>query len=201
MTKILVVSVFACVPGVAFPQNPQEIRQLFEAGQYQQVVETTPPDAPPHMLYTVAQSHHKLGATEQALEIYRRLADSPERDPWRFIGQSGQQLLAGQIDEALESARQAVTANGGLPEAHFQLGLVLARRQAWAEAAAAFDRVTQLDPSFAYAYYCAGLMHERAKQTDRMTISFERFLKLAPKAPERPEVLQIMRRQGAGGRG
>jgi hypothetical protein len=45
----------------------------------------------------------------------------------------------------------------------------------------------------AYAHYYAGLMHYRAKQPDRMAIRFERFLQLAPDAPERPEVLQIMR--------
>ena len=36
-------------------------------------------------------------------------------------------------------------------------------------------------------------MHYRANRPDRMAIHFEQFLKLAPEAPERPEVLQIMR--------
>jgi hypothetical protein len=36
-------------------------------------------------------------------------------------------------------------------------------------------------------------MHYRAKRPDRMANHFEQFLKLAPEAPERPEVIQIMR--------
>jgi tetratricopeptide (TPR) repeat protein len=181
------------VPALAFAQDPAEVRKQFEAGQYQQVVEATPPDAPPAVLYTVAQSHHKLGANDQAIEVYRRLGELPEGDAWRFIGQSGQQLLEDQVDAAAESAQRAVDTNGDLPEAHFQLGLVKAKQQNWREAASAFDRAVEIDPSLAYGHYYGGLMYYRAKQPDRMAVMFERFLKLAPEAPERPEVTQIMR--------
>ena len=70
---------------------------------------------------------------------------------------------------------------------------MLARRQDWKDAAAAFDRAAELAPGNAYAHYYGGLMHYRARRPDRMAIHFEQFLKLAPDAPERPEVLQIMR--------
>jgi tetratricopeptide (TPR) repeat protein len=193
MKQLCSAALIALFPAFAFAQDPAGVRRMFEAGQYQQVVESAAPDAPPAVLYTVAQSHQKLGANEQAADIYRRLAESPEGDPWRFIGQSGQQLIEGQVDAAAESAQQAVDANGELPDAHFQLGLVRAKRQNWREAAAAFDRAIELDPSLAYGHYYGGLMHYRAKQPDRMAVRFEHFLKLAPEAPERPEVLQIMR--------
>ena len=61
------------------------------------------------------------------------------------------------------------------------------------EALPLFRRAAELNPSLAYAHYYGGLMHYRAKQPDRMATRFERFLQLAPDAPERPEVLQIMR--------
>ena len=70
---------------------------------------------------------------------------------------------------------------------------VLARQQAWAEAAAEFDRAAELNPAHAYAHYYGGIMHNRANRTDQMAVHFEQFLALAPQAPERPEVLQIMR--------
>lgn len=178
---------------LAFAQDPADVRRQFEAGHYQQVVEATPPDAPPPVLYTVAQSHQKLGANDQAIEVFRRLAELPEGDAWRFIGQSGQQLLEDQLDASAESAQRAVETNPELPEAHFQLGLVRAKQQNWREAAAAFDRAVEIDPSLAYGHYYGGLMYYRAKQPDRMAIMFERFLKLAPEAPERPEVMQIMK--------
>ena len=147
----------------------------------------------PAAWYAAAQAHQKQGANDQALDLYRRLADLPEADPWRFIGASAQQLIENQNDAALESARRAVEMNGDLAEAHFQLGLAYARREDWREGAAAFDRAVELDPGMAYAHYYGGLMHYRANRPDRMAIRFEQFLKLAPEAPERPEVLQIMR--------
>jgi tetratricopeptide (TPR) repeat protein len=166
---------------------------MFEAGQFQQVVDAAQAESEPAVLYTAAQSQQKLGANDQAAELYRQLAERSEGDAWHFIGLSGKQLVEGDANEALESARQAVAADPGNADAHFQLGLVLAKRQSWSEAAAAFDRTTELNPSHAYAHYYGGLMHYRAKRPDEMAIHFEQFLKLAPEAPERPEVLQTMR--------
>ena len=181
------------LPAAAFGQDTAEVRRLFEAGRYQQVIEATGAEAPPAVLYTAAQSHQKLGATDEARATYSQLAARPEDDAWHFIGLSGQQLLDDQAAAALESAQRAVALAGQLPDAHYQLGLVLAKREAWGEAAAAFDRVTELNRGHAYAHYYGGLMHYRASRPDRMANHFEQFLKLAPEAPERPEVLQIMR--------
>lgn len=177
----------------ASAQDRVQLREQFESGQFQQVVQSVPADAAPEAQYLAAQSHEKLGAAPQAMEIYAQLAALPEGDPWHFIGESAQRTLEGNLDAAVASARQAVAMADGLAEAHFQLGLVLAKRQEWAEGAAAFDRVTQIDPGNAYAHYYGGLMQYRAGRPDQMAIHFEQFLKLAPQAPERPEVLQIMR--------
>lgn len=193
MRNLLTAALTLFVPAAAFAQDPSEVWKLFEAGQYQQVVEINTADAAPAVLYAVGQSHQKLGANDQAIEVYRRLAELPDGDAWHLIGRSAQQLLENDADAALESARQAVDAAGDLPEAHFQLGLVQAKRQDWREASSAFDRAAELNPSLAYAHYYGGLMHYRAKRPDRMIIHFEEFLKLAPDAPERPEVMQIMR--------
>jgi tetratricopeptide (TPR) repeat protein len=186
-------ALFLIAPGIAYAQDASAVQKLFEAGQYQQVVQAAQAEAPPSVRYTAAQSQLKLGAADQAREIYRSLADAPEHDPWHFVGLSGQQLVDDQVDAALDSARQAVNLAGDLPEAQYQLGLVLAKKQDWRDAAAAFDRVTELNPSHAYAHYYGGLMHYRANRPDRMANHFEQFLRLAPDAPERPEVLQIMK--------
>jgi len=181
------------VPCAAFAQDTAEVRRMFEAGQYQQVIETAGSTAEPGTLYAAAQSHQKLGATSEARTTYDQLAARPDDDPWHFIGLSGQQLLDDQTDAALQSARQAAQLASRLVDAHYQIGLVLAKRQDWKGAAAAFDRAAELSPGNAYAHYYGGLMHYRAGRPDRMAIHFEQFLKRAPDAPERPEVLQIMR--------
>jgi tetratricopeptide (TPR) repeat protein len=191
MKKLLVALLL--VPAVALAQDAAEVRKMYEAGRYQQVVEAAGGADSPAVVYTAAQSHQKLGATDQARESYAALASRPEDDPWHFIGLSAQQLLDDSVDAAQESAQQAIARDSGLPEAHYQLGLVLAKRQDWGAAADAFDRAAELNPRLAYAHYYGGLMHYRAGRPDRMAINFEQFLKLAPDAPERPEVLQIMR--------
>ena len=193
MNRLLLAAVVALVPAAGFAQDAARLQRLFEAGQYQQVVEAASADAEPAVIFTAAQSHQKLGANDQALDAYRRLADRPESDPWHWVGASAQSLLEGNNDAALDAARRAVDAAPDLAEAQFQLGLVQARRQDWRDAAEAFDKAADINPSNAYAHYYGGLMHYRANRTDRMAIHFEQFLKLAPEAPERPEVLQIMK--------
>jgi tetratricopeptide (TPR) repeat protein len=193
MKKITLAFVFTFTAASAFAQDAAQVLKLFEAGQYQRVVEAAQPDADPAVLYTAAQSHQKLGENDQALQTYAALASRNEGDVWHFIGLSAQQLMQDDTEGAAGSARQAVEMNGEMTEAHYQLGLVLAKRQEWQAAAQEFDRVTEINPSNAYAHYYGGLMHYRANRPDRMANHFEQFLKLAPDAPERPEVTQIMR--------
>jgi tetratricopeptide (TPR) repeat protein len=130
---------------------------------------------------------------DQAAQAFNQLAARPEADPWHFIGLSGRQLVEGNADASVASARQAAAMAPDLPAGHFQLGLALARQQQWPEAAAEFEAASDRQPTNAYAHYYAGMMHYRANRIDRMAVHFEQFLKLAPEAPERPEVLSIMR--------
>ena len=199
MKPLLVAALFvpalalAFTPSVAEGQNAAEVRKMYEAGQYQQVVETAGDAQAADVIYMTAQSYQKLGAVEQARENYGELVVLPEDDPWHFIGLSAQLLLDDNTEAALDSAREAVSRAGGLPEAHYQLGLVLAKREDWRGAADAFNRASDLNPALAYAHYYGGLMEYRAGRPDRMANHFEAFLRLAPEAPERPEVIQIMR--------
>ena len=193
MLKFLATALITLFSSLALAQDPGEVQRLFEAGRYQQVVDATTPQSAPEVLYTTAQSQQKLGANDQALQTYGRLAERPENDPWHFIGLSGRQLVEGNMEAAVGSARQGVAAGGDLPEAHFQLGLALARQQQWAEAATAFEAASSRQPANAYAHYYGGLAYYRANRVDRMATHFEQFLKLAPEAPERPEVQSIMR--------
>ncbi len=192
-TRTVIAIGFTLAAAPVFAQDATRIQKMFEAGRFQQVVESVSSDSAPEALYTLAQSHQRLNANDQAIGIYQQLAMRGDEDAWTFVGRSGQQLLEGDADGALDSARHAVEMNGDLAEAHFQLGLVLAARQDWTQAAPEFDRVTELNPAAAYAHYYGGLMHYRAGRPDRMANHFEQFLKIAPDAPERPEVTQIMR--------
>ena len=156
MNKTLFMALFltgsvSALPSDVQAQDEVAVRQMFEAGQYQQVIDATTDAAAPDALYAAAQSRQKLGAIDEARDTYGRLAARADTDAWHFIGVSGQQLLDDQTDAALAAARQAAAMAGDLSAAQYQVGLVLAKRRDWGAAAEAFDRAAELDPSHAYA--------------------------------------------------
>ena len=62
-----------------------------------------------------------------------------------------------------------------------------------AAAAQAFDASLSASPTLAYAHYQAGLAYNRLNRPDLTVARFETFVRLAPSAPERPQVDTILR--------
>jgi tetratricopeptide (TPR) repeat protein len=187
----------ALVMALAAGQNVADVRQLYDSGRYEEVVRATEQaraddDTALRLQYLAAQSYSKLNDDGGARRTYQRLAEKRD-SPWARIGQSALRLTDKQLDEALRAADEAVQMAGALPEAHYQRGLVLMARRDYGDAAEAFTKATQLDPRLASAYYYAGLANYRNKRVDLMANNFSTFVKLAPKAPERPEVESILR--------
>lgn len=179
-------------------QAVSDVRHLYDAGKFNEVISTVEQaragadTTALRLQYLAAQSHEKLNDRDGARGIYERLAGGA--DPaWAAIGRAAIALIDKRMDEALIAADSGVEAGAALPEAHFQRGIVLMTRRDYEEASAAFDKAIQLDATFAAAQYYGGLAEYRIKRVDRMAAHFEAFLKLAPNAPERPEVESIMR--------
>lgn len=167
----------------------EDLRKLFEAGKYQEVVAQTPPDGPPAAQYLKGLAHLKLNQADAAKDAFGRL----DGGAWKSVGQSAIAMADGNQDAALAAAKSAVSENAGLAEAQYQLGSVLETRGDRPAAAEAFVKATEANPQMAYAHYRAGMNYYEAKRVDRMAVYFENFLKLAPNAPERPAVESIMR--------
>ena len=168
-TAIAATIVTWLLPAAVFAQDPGQIQRLFRAGRYQRVVEATTPDAPPDVLFTTAQSQQKLGATDQAMQTFSRLAERPEGDPWRFIGLSGRQLLGAISTPRSRQRARPWRWHPTFREPIFSL-VIFARAQQWGEAAAAFDAASDRQPNNAYAHYYGGMMHYRANRIDRMAM-------------------------------
>ena len=181
--------------GIAVLAGPvaaqDEVRKLFEAGKYQEVVERTKDDGAPEVRYLNALAHRKLDQNDQAKDAFRKLSEG--EGAWQAVGQSGLALVDGNADEAVNAARTAVERDGGLAQAQFQLGQALDAKGENAQAAEAFAKAAESAPQMAYAHYQAGMSFYKAKRVDKMAVYFENFLKLAPNAPERPAVQSIMR--------
>ena len=146
--------------------------------------------------------------------MYQRLIAREETDPWAPIGRAASALVASgaPTPEAVETAHlaaeqaiAALTPDAALATeaapvtgppaafAHYQLGIAKVRLEDYAGAAEAFELATTYDPAFAYAYYYGGMAYSRVDRSDQMAINFERFLTLAPEAPEAARVQSLMR--------
>jgi lipoprotein NlpI len=71
-------------------------------------------------------------------------------------------------------------------------------RNDFASAARIFDVCIATGPTFAYAYYQSALAYQHLDRPDIMANRFDRFVRLAPKAPERAEVESVLRTIAAG---
>jgi len=168
-------------------------QKLFESGKYQEAVDKvkSQSDAPKDQVFLRALAHRKLNQNDDAKEAFGALAGSD--GAWKEIGNSGVALIEGNLDNAEETAKKAVEADGNSAQARYQLGLVESARNNQPQAAEAFAKAAELDPQMAYAHYEAGMAFYKSKRVDRMAVYFENFLKLAPNAPERPAVQSIMK--------
>jgi len=154
----------ATAPGV----STNSVQGLYESGRYQEVV-------------------NGVGAGDRSAQ----LPEAGGSAAWQAVSDLALALLrddAGEIDRG----RQTAAAFPGDPFVQYELGLAHARRGDMAAAAEAFDRVTQADPRFAYGYYNGGLAYDRLNRTDLAITRLEMFVRLAPDAPERPEVASIL---------
>jgi tetratricopeptide (TPR) repeat protein len=185
------IAMFVASAHSAAAQGLDELRNLYDSGQYQQVVAAASDD--PRVTFLVARSHQKMGNGDGARQAYEQLAGRGEGDPWRDIGRSALALLASNPAEAADAANQAVSRGDSVPEAHLQRGLVLSNRQDNGGASEAFEKAAQIDPAWADAHYYAGIAYSKVKRIDLMADHFNTFLKLAPQSPHRGEVQSIMR--------
>ena len=80
-----------------------------------------------------------------------------------------------------------------MPEAYYQQGLAFSANQDFTRATVAFQKASDLDPTWAYAHYYAGLAYSKVRRIDLTAQHFQTFLRLAPQAPERAQVQSIMR--------
>jgi tetratricopeptide (TPR) repeat protein len=178
-------------PG-ATPPVANSVQALYESGRYQEVVNSVNAgERSAQALWFAGQSSLRLGQRADAESQFAQLPQAGGGPAWQVVSDLAQALLredAGEIDRA----RQAAGAFPGDPFVQYQLGLAHARRNDMGAAAEAFDRCTQADPRFAYGYYNAGLSYDRINRPDLAIARLEMFVRLAPGAPERPEVTSIL---------
>jgi tetratricopeptide (TPR) repeat protein len=195
--RYIIASALLASAAVLAQEQQQSAQQLFEAGQTDQALRAIAQrrergEAGPSDTFLAAHILLKAGQNDRARAEFESLT-ALEDQAWQRIGEAAVAGLGSDSQKALESAAAAAKMAPDRFEAHYQLGYARALANDWAGSATAMARAIELNPTFAYAHYNAGQAYSRSNQTDRTAQHFERFLKLAPKAPERAAVESLMR--------
>jgi tetratricopeptide (TPR) repeat protein len=106
-----------------------------------------------------------------------------------YLGVAQQRLK--QYDEAVATLGGAQAPQPALIP--YQIGVTRAFQENWQAAAEQLNRALDMDSGLAYAYYYRGLAQEKLGRKDLLVNDMERFLALAPKAPEADRAQAILR--------
>lgn len=135
----------------------------------------------------------------QAKQAFRKAADkakvkltkSPnDADALYCLGVAQQRL--DQYDQALESLQKAKSVNSKNELIPYQLGLTHILRRDYQAAFDNLDKAVGMNSGFAYAYYYRGLAADKIGRKDILVNDMDRFLALAPDAPEADKARKIL---------
>ena len=103
--------------------NQTDVRALFETGNWKAVAQAAD-SGDPAVLFLKALSYTKLGQADAAAQTFGQIAAGRGGDDaWRFVGESGRLLAAGQAGPALNAATRAVELEGNLSQAPLSAGV------------------------------------------------------------------------------
>jgi tetratricopeptide (TPR) repeat protein len=88
------------------------------------------------------------------------------------------------FDEAIVVLGRARELDGARAETLYQMGATRAFQQQWSEAVTLLTETVAKDTGRAMAYYYRGLAYDKLGRKDLMVLDLDRFVKLAPGAPE-----------------
>ena len=202
-TFVLLIALAACasrpirtsVPPSTPASAPASVQSLYESGRDEDIINRTAVDggsARPSDIWFAAQSQLRLGRRAEALDDLSRLAASDSDPGAQLAARLATARLTNDVP-ALDRLRGDAAAVMDSVFVQYELGLSYAAQNDFASAARAFDRCIEIAPMFAYAYYQSALAYDRLNRGDLMANRFDRFVRLAPNAPERPQVDSILR--------
>lgn len=187
------VAVPGATPTVAPPVATNSVQGLYESGRYHDVLSSVDAgNRSAQALWFAAQSNLRLGQRDESAKQLAQLPQVGGGPSWQSVSDLALALLRDDPAE-IDRARNTAEAFPDDPFVQYELGLAHLRRNDVNAAAQAFDRATQADPRFAYAYYSSGIAYDRLNRTDLAIARLEMFARLAPDAPETPEVASILR--------
>lgn len=174
----------------------QEKKYSEATARLRKATELAPADPAPQVYLGEALLRaRKSGEADAAFRKAAELAQGKGGDSLYYLGVAQQRLRQfDQAVETLERARGQSPSNAMIP---FQIGVTRAFQEQWSPAVEQLSRAIEMNSGMAYAYYYRGLAYDKLNRKDQLVKDMERFLALAPDAPEADRaraVLQAARR-------
>lgn len=160
-------------------------------GRLRKATELAPNDPAPFVYLGEVYLRQRRGG--EADNAFRKAADLARAkggaEAAYFLGVAQQRLK--QFDEAVSTLQGALAPAPALVP--YQIGVTRAFQANWPAAVEQLGRAIEMDSGLAYAYYYRGLAQEKLDRKDLLVSDMERFLALAPTAPEAEQAKAILR--------
>ncbi|HKI06640.1 MAG TPA: tetratricopeptide repeat protein [Thermoanaerobaculia bacterium] len=158
-------------------------------GRLRKATEMAPSDPAPFVYLgelQLRQGRNADDAFRKAAEVARAKGGS---EASYYLGVAQQRLK--QYDEAVATLQGARAPQPALIP--YQIGVTRAFQENWPAAVEQLNRAVEMDSGLAYAYYYRGLAQDKLGRKDQLVGDMERFLTLAPNAPEAERAKAIIR--------
>jgi Flp pilus assembly protein TadD len=123
-------------------------------------------------------------AFKKAVELAGQAIAARPDDAGAFLVQGSALSRLRRYDEAMVALGKARELDGGSPETLYQMGATRAFQQKWADAVTLLTQTLEKETGMALAYYYRALAQEKLGRKDLMVVDLDRFVKVAPAAPE-----------------
>lgn len=160
-------------------------------GQLRKATELAANDPAPFVY--LGETYLRQRKDGEASNAFRKAADLARAkngsDSAYYLGVAQQRLK--QYDEAISTLQGARAPEPALIP--YQIGVTQAFKENWPAAAEQLNRAIEMDSGLAYAYYYRALAQEKLGRKDLLVNDMERFLAIAPNAPEADRAKAILR--------
>lgn len=152
-----------------------------------------------------AEALHYLGKTLIEEKKYKEaepfLEKAARGNPQARVDLAKAQMYQEKLDPALRTLSEAEQdlkaeeerAKSAEADLHLTRGMILLKRDKFADAAKELNTTLDLEPKNAYGHYYMGMAQSRLRRPDLMAQHFEIFLQLEPNSPEAARVRSLLR--------